>query len=190
MIKKLSCFLLVVLLYSCDKDKAAPALPVDCAEMDCPVTEEFYGVGLMNGACWAADGVWIDTFSRVDFLITLGRVGLNGIEESLLLRVSRATDLQDTIWLGWRYSNHDIPNLVNPTYFYSEGHSGAGHFGFSPDSELTYQDFLLIDDFNADTTIVEGRFQVRFPKRSVSNFVTHAPDTMNIRCGKFRAKAF
>ncbi|MDV7396808.1 hypothetical protein RZS08_35750, partial [Arthrospira platensis SPKY1] len=64
------------------------------------------------------------------------------------------------------------------------------HFGFSPDSELTYQDFLLIDDFSADTTIVEGRFQVRFPKRSVSNFVTHAPDTMNIRCGKFRAKAF
>jgi hypothetical protein len=66
MMKKLSYFLLAVLLYSCDKDKAAPALPMDCAEMDCPITEEFYGVGLMNGACWAADGVWIDTFSRVE----------------------------------------------------------------------------------------------------------------------------
>jgi hypothetical protein len=34
MMKKLSCFLLAVLLYSCDKDKAAPALPMGCEEME------------------------------------------------------------------------------------------------------------------------------------------------------------
>ncbi|MDV7397687.1 hypothetical protein RZS08_40175, partial [Arthrospira platensis SPKY1] len=104
--------------------------------------------------------------------------------------INKATSLRDTIWLGGTYSDVEIPGLARSSYNYLEDHTIAGSFRFAPTDTLTYKDFLLIDDFNADTTIVEGRFQVRFPRRSVSNFVTHAPDTMNIRCGKFRAKAF
>jgi hypothetical protein len=192
MMKKLSCFLLAVLLYSCDKDKASPALPVACMEIECPVvTEEFYSVGLMNGECWAADGAVIDTFSQVNFLIVLASAGLDGITESLLIDISRTTDLRDTIWLGWNRSfTNPRHNVAHTWYSYLEDHSVAGEFKFGVGTEVTYNDYLLIDYFNADTSIVEGRFEVRFPERSVSGFVTHAPDTMNIRCGKFRAKAF
>jgi len=190
MMKKLSCFLLAVLLYSCDKDKAAPALPVDCAEMECPVTEEFYGVGLMNGECWVADGAVIDTFSRVNFLIILAGAEFDGITENLLFSISRAAELQDTIWLGWNRSfTNPRPNVADTWYSYMEDHSVAGEFKFGVGTEVTYNDYLLIDYFNADTSIVEGRFEVRFPERSVNSFVTHAPDSMHIRCGKFRAKA-
>ena len=193
--KKLSCFLLAVLLYSCDKDKAAPALPVGCEEMECPVTEEFYGVGLMNGACWAADGAIItypsSASSVSSFSIRLFGGEVNGISEALFLSINRVTTLQDTIWIGSNSSfTNPRPNVAHTWYSYMEGHSVAGGFKFGVGTEVTYNDYLLIDYFNADTSIVEGRFEVRFPERSVSGFVTHAPDTMNIRCGKFRAKAF
>jgi hypothetical protein len=190
MMKKLSCFLLAVLLYSCDKDKAAPALPMDCAEMDCPVTEEFYSVGLMNGECRAAKAVKTAFSSTFSFSIRLFGGEVNGISEELTFSINPMTTLQDTIWLGWNSFTNPRPNVAHTWYSYMEDHSVAGEFKFGVGTEVTYNDFLLIDYFNADTSIVEGRFEVRFPERSVSGFVTHAPDTMHIRCGKFRAKAF
>jgi hypothetical protein len=189
MMKMLSCFLLAVLLYSCDKDKAAPALPVGCEEMDCPVTEEFYSVGLINEECRAAKAVITTFSSTLSFSIRLFGGEVNGISEDLTFGINQITSLNDTIWLGWNSFTNPKPNIARAWYSYMEDHSLAGGFQFGVGTEVTYNDYLLIDYFNADTSIVEGRFQVRFPKRSVSNFVTHAPDTMNIRCGKFRAKA-
>jgi hypothetical protein len=166
----------------------SPVTP-NCEQVDCVPTAEFYGMGLMNGNCWQATWAIIDSLASPYLAIILSGGESNGIGELLYITVNNVTNLRDTIWLGGAYSNQVIPNLANTWYSYTEDHSIAGSFSFKPTDALTYKDFLLIDYFNADTTIVEGRFQVRFPHRSINNFVTHAPDSMRIECGRFRAQA-
>lgn len=161
---------------------------IDCSEIDCLVIEEFYGKGMVNSACWTTDLTNIDHSGNTHFSITLWGETTNGIDEQLRIRIINTADLNDTIWLGWVDFANPSPNIASARYFYTEGSSFAGDFDFGSDSELTYDDYLLIDSFNADTSIVEGRFKVRFPRRNINNFVTHAPDTMRIECGSFRVK--
>ncbi|WP_367388763.1 hypothetical protein [Lewinella sp. LCG006] len=160
-----------------------------CDEVECAIQDEFYGVGLLNGECWYAERGWIDSSNPYVLSIYLAANTTNEIIDELSFIVNDETALSDTIWLGWAYSNIPIPNVASTRYAYIEDHSNVGSFSFERDSPLTYQDYLLIDYFNADTTIVEGHFQVKLPHRSVNSFVTHAPDSMNIRCGRFRANA-
>lgn len=159
-----------------------------CEEVECPILDEFYGAGLLNGECWYAEKGWIDSTSRNNLTILLTKHEIDGFIDELAFLINKETNINDTIWLGWAYSNNSTPNLARVEYYYIEGHSIVGDFSFEVGSPLTYKDYLLIDYINAYTTIVEGRFQVKLPHRRVNNFVTHAPDTMNITCGSFKAK--
>ncbi|WP_282776190.1 hypothetical protein [Phaeodactylibacter xiamenensis] len=193
-------YLLNMILFSfliscCNDDdmmiKEPDDMVVDCTEMDCSTQEDFYGVGVMNGECWESDFSQLEIFdSSWKLMITLGKEESNGIDGRLFFIINELTNLSDTIWLGFSYSNVSTPNLIASVgYTYLEDHSIVGDFDFSSDDELTYNDFLIIDYFNQDTSIVEGHFQVRFPQRSVNHFV-NAPDSMNIQCGRFRVSEF
>ena len=191
--KQMSFILLLfaILFISCtdDNDVVEPFIvELDCEQIDCPVTEEFYGIGLMNDECWMSAYAVLDPFTPLALSVIIGKGETNGIAESLSFSINKQTDLSDTIWLGWTDYTNPIPNIAFAHYSYSEDHSSAGGFRFSSNSALTYEDFLLIDYMNEDTSIVEGRFQLRFSEKSVSNFVTHAPDTMRFECGSFRAR--
>jgi hypothetical protein len=182
--------LLTLLFLGCKDDEPTVQTPTaDCEDVACPAaTQEFYGTGLMNGACWEAAWVGIDTFSTTELNIVMTETAVDGIYGRLYLIVNQVTNLLDTIWIGGD-SNNMTPNLAYAWFYYIEDHSIVGDFTFRPLDVLTYKDFLLIDYFNADTTIVEGRFQVHFPRRLINPFVTHAPDSMRIECGRFRARA-
>ncbi|NBC06400.1 MAG: hypothetical protein GVY26_04320 [Bacteroidetes bacterium] len=190
----LNMMLFSFLISCCNDDdmmiKEPDDMVVDCTEMDCPTQEDFYGVGVMNGECWIADNteLEINTPSAM-MLVNLRKYESNSIDGYLYFIINKLTDLNDTIWLGFSYSNVPIPNVARTKYTYLEDHSIVGDFDFSSDDELTYNDFLIIDYFNQDTSIVEGHFQVRFPQRSVNHFV-NAPDSMNIQCGRFRVSEF
>lgn len=181
-----------LLLGSCCEDDEAQPIPsheIDCASIDCEWLSEYAGSAIMNDECWQARWAGLDTFSNSGLYIYLSGNEVNGIWEYLTISVNEMTNLEDTIWIGGFPSNNPVPNLARATYWYSDDLAPAGRFFFDSSDILTYKDYLIIDDFNADTTIVEGRFQVRFPQKNVSNFITHEPDSMNIQCGHFRAKA-
>jgi hypothetical protein len=190
----LNMILFSFLISCCNDDdmmiKEPDGMVVDCSEMDCSTQEDFYGVGVMNEECWIADNteLEINTPSAM-MLVNLRKYESNSIDGYLYFIINKLTDLNDTIWLGFSYSNVPIPNVARTKYTYLEDHSIVGDFDFSPDDELTYNDFLIIDYFNQDTSIVEGHFQVRFPQRSVNHFV-NAPDSMNIQCGRFRVSEY
>ena len=190
----LNMILFSFLISCCNDDdmmiKEPDDMVVDCTEMDCSTQEDFYGVGVMNEECWIADNteLEINTPSAM-MLVNLRKYESNSIDGYLYFIINKLTDLNDTIWLGFSYSNVPIPNVARTKYTYLGDHSIVGDFDFSPDNELTYNDFLIIDYFNQDTSIVEGHFQVRFPQRSVNHFV-NAPDSMNIQCGRFRVSEF
>lgn len=190
----LNMILFSFLISCCNDDdmmiKEPDGMVVDCTEMDCSTHEDFYGVGVMNAECWIADNteLEINTPSAM-MLVNLRKYESNSIDGYLYFIINKLTDLNDTIWLGFSYSNVPIPNVARTKYTYLEDHSIVGDFDFSPDDELTYNDFLIIDYFNQDTSIVEGHFQVRFPQRSVNHFV-NAPDSMNIQCGRFRVSEY
>ncbi|WP_425420554.1 hypothetical protein [Phaeodactylibacter xiamenensis] len=190
----LNLILFSFLISCCNDDdmmiKEPDGMVVDCSEMDCSTQEDFYGVGVMNEECWIADNteLEINTPSAM-ILVNLRKYESNSIDGYLYFIINKLTDLNDTIWLGFSYSNVPIPNVARTKYTYLEDHSIVGDFDFSPDDELTYNDFLIIDYFNQDTSIVEGHFQVRFPQRSVNHFV-NAPNSMNIQCGRFRVSEF
>lgn len=190
----LNMILFSFLISCCNDDdmmiKEPDGMVVDCSEMDCSTPGDFYGVGVMNEECWIADNteLEINTPSAM-MLVNLRKYESNSIDGYLYFIINKLTDLNDTIWLGFSYSNVPIPNVARTKYTYLEDHSIVGDFDFSPDDELTYNDFLIIDYFNQDTSIVEGHFQVRFPQRSVNHFV-NAPDSMNIQCGRFRVSEY
>lgn len=180
-----------VLLSCCKNDDDIVEQPydkLDCTQVDCPISQEFYGVGMMNDACWKSDFAVLEPVSSFSLAISLNKNEINGIREGLTISINKKTELLDTIWLGWADFANQVPNLAYARYSYSEGNSSAGKFDFAPDVPVTKEDFLVIDFINEDTSIVEGRFQLRFSRRSVSSFVTHAPDSMRFQCGKFRAK--
>jgi hypothetical protein len=186
--KKLSLLFCPVLLMLCCEDNVVPQPslpppPPPCLEVECETEDEFFGKAIMNGECWVAD---YTTF-RYGKTIRLGMFEIDGIGEKLSIGLGDNTDLKDTIWLG-SPAGHGHLNIGSAYYGYNEFHSSAGGFDFPYPHPLTYEDFLIIDYFNADTSILEGHFQVRFPNRSVVSFV-NAPDTMRLGCGSFRVRA-
>ena len=180
------------LLFSCCKNDddmiGLPIKELDCTQIECTSIDEFYGVGLMNNNCWISDYSVLDPFSPFAMSIIIGKEETNGISESLRFVVNNETKFSDTIWLGGADFVNVVPGVAHSSYYYDEGGSSAGVFDFNPDVEFNKTDFLLIDYINEDTSIVEGRFQMRFSRRNVNGFVIQAPDTMRFQCGSFRAK--
>ena len=183
---------ILLLSFSCKKDgiivQTPPENELDCALTNCTSSQEFYGNSLLNGECWISDYAVIAPSSNFALSVILGKAATNGISENLRFVINNKTDFSDTIWLGWVDFVNLTPGIGHSAYSYSEGDSSAGKFDFAPGLPVTKEDFLVIDFINEDTSIVEGRFQLRFSRRNVNSFVTHAPDSMQFQCGKFRAK--
>ncbi|KGE88916.1 hypothetical protein [Phaeodactylibacter xiamenensis] len=186
-------FVVLVVFWGCCQDDDLQPMPgkVDCSEVDCMIEDEFYGSGLLNRECWTTSFVGISPLSEDDLIIIFGDPDINGIRGELrfVLEKSRI-NLQDTIWLGKRSSSSDPTNFASARYIYLEGNTPVGGFDFMLDAPFTFLDFLLIDGYNADTSLIYGQFQLRFPESNVSSFVTHAPDSMNIKCGSFKVEKF
>ncbi|WP_367391451.1 hypothetical protein [Lewinella sp. LCG006] len=182
------CLLFFAFLSCCDDDDAVPQPPPPpaCLEVVCETEEEFYGKAIMNGECWVADEVRLYGDEGVNF-IDLNKNQVNDIRQGLSIEIIKNANLHDTLWIGLANSDNPEPNLALTYYGYFDSHSSVGEFDFAFGTELTFEDYLLIDYFNADTSIIEGRFQVRFPNRSVNSFV-NAPDSMLLGCGSFRVK--
>lgn len=183
-------YILLILTIACNKREGIEPVPdeVNCEDTGCTVDEDFYSVGLLNGACWVPPFIGISPLSEGYITIIFSEPAINGIRGELIFDIDKKmTDLQDTIWLGKPWNGSSL-NSAAATYIYWEGTSIAGRFNFEIGTPLTYDDYMLIDYFNADTSVVEGRFQLRFPKRDVNSFVTHAPDSMHIQCGQFRVE--
>ncbi|MEO0683770.1 MAG: hypothetical protein AAFY76_01650 [Cyanobacteria bacterium J06649_11] len=184
--------LLILLFSSCQKGDFQQRLgEIDCAEVDCMIADDFYGSGLLNGECWTTRFVGIGPFPGRDLDIILGDPEVNGHRGELHLTFDKTTtDLQDTIWLGRQPTGHGPSNSGTAQYIYWEDHTPVGRFKFILNAPFTYDDYLLIDSYNIDTSILSGRFNLRFTERDVSSFVHHAPDSMNIKCGSFRVEEF
>jgi hypothetical protein len=69
-------------------------------------------------------------------------------------------------------------------YIYSEPSGVSGSFRIPP-GQGTKNDFLIIDYYNADTTILEGRFQCTFKEGSAASWV-NAPDSLVLTDGSFK----
>jgi hypothetical protein len=181
--------LFALAFFCCDDDDGIPEPPppppvFNCEEVSCEPHEEFYGKCVMNQWCWIADGIFVD-YSPSRMILTFGKNEVDGIGERLSIKIYSNTNLQDTIWIGTTDSGNPEPNIAPTYYGYTEDGGSAGTFNFMFGQELTYEDYLLIDYYNADTSIIEGQFQVRFPERAVNSYV-NAPDTMRLSCGSFR----
>jgi hypothetical protein len=181
--------LFFVLLSCCDDGDAIPQPPPPpaCLEVVCETEEEFYGKAIMNGECWKADITNLDVSPGGTFSINLNKYEVNGIGEGLSIVLYKNANLEDTLWIGFTNSGNPSHEVAPSYYGYQNFHGLEGEFSFPFGTELTYKDYLLIDYFNADTSIVEGRFQVRFPSGSVNSYI-NAPDTMRRGCGSFRVK--
>ena len=191
----LAVVLFSLLLASCRKDKdgtpETASAGVDCETVSCPAPADFYGTGLMNGECWSTEWTVYDRIMSNDHYIILGFNVVNGIGQKLLFDISHNANLQDTVWLARGNIDDSQPNIGQAWYSYNEGHSNAGTFDFTKNAPPTYEDYLLIDYFNEDTTLLEGRFKIRFTHRSVSAFIEEiAPDSMRFECGRFRVEQY
>jgi|AntRauTorckE5430_2_1112549.scaffolds.fasta_scaffold37896_1 hypothetical protein len=186
-------YILLIVLLSCCQDDDSEPIPkeIDCDDIDCTIEDEFYCSGLLNGECWATSFVGISPLSEDDIIIICGDPEVDGIRSELRFILDKSTtNLQDTIWLV-RQANSSAPlNSADAKYIYWEGPTPVGRFEFVLDEPFSYKDYLLIDYHNADTSVVTGRFQLRFTERDVSSFVTHAPDSMHIKCGSFQVEEF
>ncbi|WP_367391450.1 hypothetical protein [Lewinella sp. LCG006] len=188
--KKLLLLLLPVMYLSCcDDDDAVPQPPPPpaCLEVLCETEEEFYGKAIMNGECWVADWVDLHLSPGGEYSIHLNKNEVDGVSEGLSILLFYNTILDDTIWIGSNSFTNPSPSTASSFYGYRGVDASLGTFGFEHGLEPTYTDYLLIDYFNADTSIIEGRFQISFSNRSMSSFA-NAPDSMRLGCGSFRVK--
>ena len=180
------CLLFFAFLSCCDDDDAIPQPPPPpaCLEVVCETEEEFFGKAIRNSECWIADYV---RFRGPGSSIYLYQERSDGFTERLSFPLNRNTDLSDTIWLGFTNSGNPSPHIVYANYGYNTDHGVLGGFIFEYGSAPSYEDFLIIDYFNADTSILEGHFQVNFPPANPIPFV-NPPDSMRLGCGSFRVK--
>jgi hypothetical protein len=186
-------YILLVILLGCCQDDDTDLMPkeIDCQDIDCVIEDEFYASGLLNSECWTTNTLAINPLSESDLIIAIGDREINGIRSELNLSFEKAkTNLEDTIWLS-RQTGGSVPsNSGTAQYIYWEDHTPVGRFNLSANVPYIPTDYLLIDYYNADTSILEGRFQLKFTERDVSSFVTHAPDSMEIKCGSFKIEDF
>lgn len=188
--KNLQICLLFFTFLSCGEDDDTvpqPLPPPACLEVTCETAGEYFGKAIMNGECWMADWVDLHRSPGGEYSIHLNKNEVDGVGEGLSIFLFGNTILDDTIWVGNNSFTNPSPTIASSFYDYRGIDASLGVFKFQSGAELTYTDYLLIDYFNADTSIMEGRFQVHFPKRSVSSFA-NAPDSMRLGCGSFRVK--
>lgn len=161
-----------------------------CNKMEMPSTHvkpicdhiEYHGTYLFNNECRSPElNVFRSASNR--FYIQLIKTG--PISEDLTFTISKKSNLEDTLFLETLPGF--IPSLEKADVLYSYIEGGIVGSWEIPNGSGTKQDFLIIDYFNEDTTIIEGRFQCKFQTRDVNSFV-NAPDTLNISCGSFKLK--
>ena len=171
-------FVIISILFyiSCEKTESPkPICKTICEHGD------FHGVFLLNDKCFSSDNL-IFTKDGDYYLINLRKSG--PISEGVSFVIFPTANFKDTLFLESSF-NLKV-NECGVFYNYFEGASVAGSWDI-PKDKGTNHDFLIIDSFNSDTTIIEGRFQCKFQERFVNLFV-NAPDTLNISCGSFKIK--
>jgi hypothetical protein len=166
-------------LLACEKEKAQPA--ETCLDA-CP-HEGFHAVFLKNGECFNS----VNSKFRFDG----GDIALrfrngNLINESLLIYINPNYDFEDTLWLESFYLLNPQPSKAYVLYSYVQDDQVFAGWTI-PAGKSTKEDYLIIDYFNEDTTIIEGRFQCRF-QESWNGGAIEIPDSLVITCGSFRVQ--
>ncbi|MFT6336512.1 MAG: hypothetical protein ACI86M_000968 [Saprospiraceae bacterium] len=163
-----------IFFQSCGKEVVPPPLP-PCEHDDFHVSFRF------NGSCETQ--VYVDFSDYGDyFSIESGRSHIEEILQFLSIDISKESILNDTLWIGTE--THTLSRLRSIKYRYQEAGGVSGTFSIPP-SQGTKEDYLIIDYYNADTTILEGRFQCTFKERSAASWV-NAPDSLVLTDGSFK----
>jgi hypothetical protein len=166
-------------LLACEKEKAQPS--EKCLDA-CP-HEGFHAVFLKNGECF--------TSVNSEFWFDGGRIALNFyngslINETLLISLDFNSNFKDTLWLETFNALNPDPLKARILYSYSQDDQLLAGWRI-PAGKGTKEDFLVIDYFNEDTTIIEGRFQCRF-QENWNGGAIEIPDSLVITCGSFRVQ--
>jgi hypothetical protein len=166
-------------LLACEKEKAQPAE----ACLDACPHEGFHAVFLKNGECF--------TSVNSEFWFDGGRIALNFpngnlINETLSISISPNSDFSDTLWLETPNTFNTSVSKADVIYAYTQDDQLFADWTI-PAGKGTKEDYLIIDYFNEDTTIIEGRFQCRF-QESGSGGAIEIPDSLVLTCGSFRVQ--
>ncbi len=163
-----------------EEETVPQELPQDNIE-DCEV-DEFYARFLLNGTCWVTD------FERVDIRDQYLNIEFQkraAISENLIFRlpVEKLDFNRNKI-----YSIDEVGTWsenVIALYTFTEGGDGL-IIGYSPALQTSStNDYFEITQINADTTIIEGKFQCTlFPGNTTTIF--DAPDSLKITEGQFK----
>jgi len=119
-----------------------------------------------------------------DFHISSGRTHTEEIGQFLHVFFLKESNLNDTLWIDSINSNSSANDKVSVRYSYVESSGISGGYNIIP-GQGTRNDYMIIDYYNADTTIIEGRFQCKFTEGSAASWVG-APDTIVITDGSFK----
>ena len=157
--------------------------PLSCSQEACETDEEKYLKFFLNGACTVTSYASLSK-SSLGLYLEGGLPFSESIGHGLSVTIHQGVNLNDTIWLSNTALSNPLPNSATAVFFYVEDDTYAGDFKFA-EEVIDPESYLLIDEFNVDTTSLVGRFQGRFTERSVNAFVG-APDTLRLSCGSFR----
>ncbi|MGK0314749.1 MAG: hypothetical protein ACI86M_000969 [Saprospiraceae bacterium] len=165
-----------IFFQSCGKEEVPPPLP-PCDHDDFHVSFRF------NGMCESQ--VFID-YSKLgdNFSIYSGRSYTEDLAQFLHIKVFKESNLKDTLWIEAFDVSSSFTDRVKVTYHYSGPNGLSGSFSIPP-GQGTKEDYLIIDYYNADTTILEGRFQCTFKEGSAASWV-NAPDSLVLTDGSFK----
>jgi len=169
-------YLSLIIIIGCEKiDHTKPLEKPICEH------QEFHGTFLQNNICFKANS--FQYFKDGNFyFISLKKSDL--FIEGIRFNFNSKQNLKDTLFLESSFNLKS--NQCGVFYSYFEGASIVGSWDI-PQNKGTKNDYLIIDEFNSDTTIIKGRFQCKFQTKTVNPFV-NAPDTLNISCGSFKLK--
>jgi hypothetical protein len=169
-------YLSLIIVIGCEKmDNTKPQEKPICEH------QEFHGTFLLNNNCIKTNS---NKFSKEgdDYIISLRKSGI--FLEGIRFNFTTGQNLKDTLFLESSFNLKS--NQCGVFYTYFEGASVVGSWDI-PKGKGTKNDYLIIDEFNSDTTIIGGRFQCKFQTKTINPFV-NAPDTLNISCGSFKLK--
>jgi hypothetical protein len=167
-------------LLACEKEKAKPAE----ACLDACPRDGFHAVFLKNGECYYSVNSTFRT--GIGGQIALDIYDGSLISESLSIYLNPSSDFGDTLWLETLNLLNPQPSKAYVLYAYTQDDQLFAGWTI-PAGKGTKEDFLVIDYFNEDTTIIEGRFQCRF-QESWNGGAIEIPDSLVISCGSFRVQ--
>jgi hypothetical protein len=168
--------IICVLFQSCCKEEMPPPIP-PCEHDDFHVTYRF------NDSCVTETFVQFSKDGE-DFAIKSGRTHSEEIAQFLNILILEESNLNDTLWIEGFDVTSSFTDRVIFTYSYVESSGISGGFRIRP-GQGTKDDYLIIDYYNADTTILEGRFQCKFKEGSAASWV-NAPDSLKLSEGSFK----